>query len=125
MTEPPLWQTLSEDELAFIASRDYGVDAELHLDALKKVLFEQDGCAYDGQHWYPYEVIELCAHWLQPGHAREFAACTLLVIKNVVQGHDRCTDLVYKFECRASDYARLPPELSEQIIAAYVASGLV
>jgi len=124
VTELPLWKTLSEDELKFIAGRDYGVEVERHLEALKKVVFDQDGYLGEGQYWFPYEVIELCSYSLEPGHAREFVACTLLVIRNVVGGYDRTHDLSEMFDNHATFYAELPPELSEQVMAAYIASGL-
>ena len=99
------------------------MDVDRHLAALKKALFEQDGRLDEDQHWWPYEVIELCAHSLHPGHEREFAACTLLVIDAVADGYDGSTDLSAKFESMAAVYSALPTELSEEILAAYIRSG--
>jgi hypothetical protein len=109
----------SHDELVFIASLDYGQGAEQHLAALRSVLSERGGIVGDGQHWYPYEVIELGANWLQPGHEREFALCTLLVIENVAAGADTSTDLVAKLAGQAADYDRLPAPLRDLILSAY------
>ncbi len=109
----------SDEELAFIGGLDHGQDAEKHLAALRRVLSEKGGIVGDGQHWYPYEVIELGAHWLQSGHEREFALCTLLVIENVAAGTDTSTDLAAKLAERAADYDRLPAPLRDLILSAY------
>ncbi|HZX79057.1 hypothetical protein [Lysobacter sp.] len=119
-----LLDTLSDDELRFIAERDYGVDCDAHLAELLKLIREQSGVLSDEQFWHPYEVIELCAHALEPGHEREFAACTLVVINAVATGYDTSTRLDWKFNDRADDYDRLPSELRELILAAYAATGL-
>ncbi len=110
---------LSDEELAFIGSLDHGQGTEQHLAALLSVLSESAGIVGDGQHWYPYEVIELGANWLQVGHEREFALCTLLVIENVAAGTDTSTDLVAKLADRAPDYDRLPAHLRDLILIAY------
>ena len=75
--------SITESEPTFIAGLDYGQKQDQHLDALRKVIFEQDGVSTRPQYWFPYEVIELGAHSLESGHEREFAICTLLVV-------DRC-----------------------------------
>lgn len=114
--------TATEAELRFIAGLDHGLDAEQHLVALRRLIFERD-CAFEaGEHWFPYEVVELGAHWLQAGHEREFAICTLLVIHAVRTGFDKSSDLAEKFEQRASDYSMLPAALSAAILAAYADS---
>ena len=112
-------------ELDFIARRDYGVESEKHLGALRRVIFEQSGIPLSGQEWFPYEVIELGAHHLQAGHEREFAICTLLVIGAVEAGFDTSTDLSQKFHDRAADYDALPVSLRDEILAAYTrANGI-
>lgn len=113
-----LLESLTEAELRFIAEGDYGVDADLHLDGLVKLLREQSGAPSEGQYWYPYEVVELGAHSLKPGHEREFAACTLLVIDAAATGLD------WKFDERAGDYDRLPTPLRDLVLDAYFAVGL-
>ncbi|MEM7359899.1 MAG: hypothetical protein AAF431_12435 [Pseudomonadota bacterium] len=112
-------QTLTEEELRFISNLDYGCGAEKHFVVLKKVIFGQDGVGNYDQSWYPYEVIELGANWLQPGHEKEFTACTLLVIHNVMKGNDGSTDLDYKFESHAKDYDQLPEKYRSLVLAAY------
>lgn len=109
----------TDSELAFIAGRDYGVESEKHLAALRRVIFEQSGIPLSGQEWFPYEVIELGAHHLQAGHEREFAICTLLVIGAVKTGFDTSTDLSQKFQDRAADYGALPASLRDEILGAY------
>jgi hypothetical protein len=109
----------SDEELVFIASLDYGQGADKHLAALRRVLSERGGIVGDDQHWYPYEVIELGANWLQTGHEREFALCTLLVIENVAAGADTSTDIVAKLADQAADYDRLPVPLRDLILSAY------
>ena len=116
-------KSLTDDELKFIANRDYGVDSDLHLDALRKVVAEQDGSLTEEQFWYPYEVIELGAHALVPGHEREFAACTLLVLRAVASGYDRSMQLDWKLSDHAQDYDSLPPILREAVLNAYIRAG--
>lgn len=113
-------ESLTEDELKFIADRDYGVDSDLHLEALRKVVGEQAGAFTEQQSWYPYEVIELGAHALVPGHEREFVACTLLVLRAVATGYDRSTQLDWKFSDHTQDYDALPPALKQAVLDAYV-----
>lgn len=121
MDTKDLFGSLTEAELKFIAEGDYGVDTDLHLDELVKLLHEQGGVLSEGQYWHPYEVVELGAHSLKPGHEREFAACTLLVINAVATGYDTSTRLDRKFDERASDYDRLPPPLRDLVLSAYMA----
>ena len=116
--------TMTDDELRYIAARDYGCDVDGHLAALRRVLFDQHGDFAEGDTWCPYEVVELCAHSLEPGHEREFALCTLLVIRAVAKGFDRATSLEAKFDEHASDYQSLPPELRDAILAGFMAVEL-
>ncbi|MCD0278322.1 hypothetical protein JWH04_05065 [Xanthomonas melonis] len=116
-----LLQSLTPGEVRFIAQRDYGHDAERHSQALASVI-ARGGRFEQGEEWYPYEVVELGAHTLVPGHAREFAICTLLVIAAVADGFDLSTALADKFQDRADDYAKLQPQLQQAILAAYAAA---
>ncbi|ASK94206.1 hypothetical protein KWH04_20025 [Xanthomonas campestris pv. trichodesmae] len=116
-----LLQSLTPDEVRFIAQRDDGQDAERHSQALASVV-ARGGRFEQGEEWYPYEVVELGAHTLVPRHAREFAICTLLVIAAVADGFDLATSLADKFQDRADDYAKLPPDLQQAILAAYAAT---
>ncbi|WP_372375423.1 hypothetical protein [Xanthomonas axonopodis] len=116
-----LLQSLTPDEVRFIAQRDDGQDAERHSQALASVV-ARGGRFEQGEEWYPYEVVELGAHILVRGHAREFAICTLLVIAAVADGFDLSTTLADKFQDRADDYAKLPPDLQQAILEAYAAT---
>lgn len=118
-----LLKSLTDDELEFIASRDYGIDADLHVTELKKLVASQGALPAEGQHWYPYEVIELGAHRLVPGHEREFAVCTLLVLRAVDAGFDTSTLLEMKLEDRAADYRALQAPLGDVILSAYESAG--
>lgn len=119
-----LLSTVSDDELAFIAGLDYGQHVERHLAALREVIFSQGGVLRRDQYWYPYEVIELGAHHLEPGHEREFAICTLLVVRAVVAGCDTSTNLSDKLARHSSDYTELPEELRTAIFEAFALAGL-
>lgn len=112
-------QSVTENELRFISNLDYGCDAGLHYEALKLVIFEQNCLSKHEQIWYPDEVIELGANWLQPGHEREFTICTLLVIHNVLVGGDDRHDLAYKFENHATDYDQLPEEQRALVLSSF------
>lgn len=118
-----LLKSLTDSELKFIAERDYGIDADVHLEELRKLITSQNGFLTDGQYWHPYEVIELCAHSLTPGHEREFTACTLLVLRAVASGVDKSTTLDWKLEDRAQDYDALPAPFRDAILDAYQLAG--
>jgi len=115
----PLIKSVSESELSYIAELDYGQDSHRHFESLRAVILGQDGSLREGQIWYPYEVIELGANALRPGHEREFVICTLLVIQAVTDGFDSSTDLTTKFSDRAQDYDLLPPMLRDEVLRAY------
>ena len=123
MDFPTFLNSLTDDELKFIAGRDYGVDSDLHLEALRKLIADQGGLPTEGQFWYPYEAIELGANSLIPGHEREFAACTLLVLRAVASGYDTSTQLDWKLSDRAQNYDQLPSNLREAILDAYAQAG--
>lgn len=118
-----LLKSLTPNELLYIAERDYRVDADLHFEALCSWI-QQGGKLEESHYWYPYEVIELTAHYLEAGHEREFTACTLVVIDAVASGYDKGTSLEWKFEDRAGDYDKLEPDLRDAVLAAYLAAGL-
>jgi len=115
--------SITDDELTFISGLDYGQNRDRHLEALRKVIFEQDGVPTREQYWFPYEVIELGAHSLKPGHEREFTICTLLVINAVLTGFDNATDLCAKFSDRAAEYDALSVSLRDELLAAYQNAG--
>lgn len=117
-----LLTSVTESELAYIASLNYGLQAQQHQAALRKVIFEQDGQFQEGQHWFPYEVVELGSHALAAGHEREFTICTLLVVLAVKTGFDSATSLPTKFGEQAESYDALPPVLRGEILNAYEAA---
>ena len=49
-----LLDSLNEDELKFIAARDYGEKADVHLSELHKLIRDQRGTFSDAQYSYPY-----------------------------------------------------------------------
>lgn len=112
----------TDAEIAFIAALDYGQDAARHEEALRRVIREQHGRLEEGQHWFPYEVIELGAHQRHPGQDRVFVICTLLVIRAVLSGFDGSTDLAEKYRSKAVEYAMLPGDLAEAVRAGYAAA---
>ena len=112
----PVITSITDSELAYVAALDYGQDAPEHLDALRSVIFNQGGELKD-------EVIELGSHMLSPGHEREFAICTLLVIRAVVSGFGSSTDLSAKFSDRSKDYDALPAALRDEVFNAYIVAG--
>src|SRR6476646_7315158 len=101
-----LLKSLTPEELRFIAERDYGEDADLHLDGLR-LMVAQGGQFSEGQHWHPYEVVKLTSNRLTPGHEREFAASTLLVLAAVASGYDSETVVDWQFQWCAEDYDKL------------------
>lgn len=117
-----LLTSATESELAYIASLNYGLEAEQHMSALRKVIFENDGQFQEGQRWFPYEVVELGAHALTSGHEREFTICTLLVVAAVRSGFDSATSLTVKFGEHAASYDVLPPALRAEVLNAYEAA---
>lgn len=110
---------LTDDDIRDIAASDYGVDADRHYAALNALIVAR-GVPAEGQFWYPYEVIVLCSNALSAGRETTFAACTLLVLQAVRLGYDTMTNLDAKFADRSQDYDRLPCELCDAIVAAYV-----
>lgn len=118
-----LLRSLTPSELRFIAESDYGVDVDLHFEAIKKLIANPEHRLTEDDYWYPYEVIELCAHSLKLGHEREFVACTLLVLHMVASGYDTSTDLESKLDDRAQDYDLLPAAYREEILGAYLQAG--
>lgn len=121
--EMDLVKTISAEEVGFIAGLDYGQDRESHEAALRSVIWENADRFTEGQQWFPYEVVELGASHLQAGHEREFAICTLLVIRAVATGFDKATDLAEKRASKVWEYGQLPAQLADAIDVEYVAAG--
>jgi len=104
--------------LRFIASRDYGEDSARHLEALRAVVFDQDGRFQDGQNWFPLEVVELGAYSLVPGHEREFFFCTMLVLF-AIQNGESSVDPETLFANASEHYDHLEPDLREEVLRAF------
>ena len=121
-----LVRSATDSELKFVAELDYGVDAHLHLSALQRLIrvVEGDFTQLDEHCTYPREVIELGACWLQQGHEREFAICTLLWIHAIVTEADACMELQDLFDQRSADYQRLPSHLQDEIQRAFRSAGV-
>lgn len=115
----PLLKTITEEELRYIAALDYGQNQERHFEALRAIVFEQDGNPNKDQLWFPYEVIELGSHALVSGHEREFFFCTMLVLQSVLIGYDTSADLASKLSARAQEYDQLPHALRDEVLNAY------
>ena len=118
-----LLRSVTDDELRFIASLDYGVAQDEHYEALKKVLHEQKGLFQEGQYWCPYEVVELGANSVKPGHEREFTICTLLVLQAIISGFDPARDANEMLSARSLEYDKLPQELSKLVLETYESAG--
>ena len=111
MTLAELLTSLTEAERDYIATRDYGIDAAKHREQLEIVIARGGAIDMPTQYWFPYEVIELCKNHLDDGHEREFAACVGLVLKNVLDGNDKSTDIEAMLDCTAAHMAKMPAEL--------------
>jgi hypothetical protein len=116
MTLAALLESLTDHERDFIAGLDYCNDAEQHRAALDHVI-ASGGCVdFDSKgYWHPYEVVELGKNWFQSGHAREYAACLGIVLKNIERGADKSNDLESIIENEADSISLLPIELKTLI----------
>ena len=114
---PLILKSITESELQFIASRDYGEDSARHLEELRAVVFDQDGRFYDSQNWFPLEVVELGAYSLVPGHEREFFFCTMLVLL-AIQNGESSVDPETLFANASEHYDHLEPDLREEVLRA-------
>ena len=118
-----LLKTATESELEYISGLDYGQNADVHLAALKAVIFDQAGNLTEDQRWFPYEVIELGSNALVPGHEREFFFCTMLVLQAARNGYDTSVDVLDKLTNRATEYDKLPALLRDEVLRAYYLAG--
>src|SRR5712671_4333200 len=111
MSIEELLNSLNEDERNYIASRDYGNDAERHRAELDIVIGHGGAIDMATQYWFPYEVIELCKNHFEEGHEREFASCTGIVFKNMLEGIDKASDIDSIQNCITPQISKLPSEL--------------
>jgi hypothetical protein len=114
----PLIKTITESELHFIASRDYGEDSARHVEALRCVVFEQEGRFREDQNWFPLEVVELGAYSLEPDHEREFFFCTMLVLLAIHHG-ESSVDAETLLANAGEHYDQLGPELRDEVLRAF------
>ena len=122
MTLAELLRSLTSRERDYIASRDYGTDTRKHRDALDSVIRRGGAVNMAAEYWAPYEVIELCKNQVEDGHEREFAACAAIVLKNILDGSDRSTDIASLTEVVAPHIERLPDELQALLNALFDAA---
>ena len=106
-------QSISENEIEYIANLDYGQDNEKHKVALKNLIFNQVCKSLPEQHWFPMEVIELGSYSLSKGHEKEYTICTLLLLMNVPD------DINNLFESQSKTYDLLPNKYRDLIVSAY------
>lgn len=111
MTLPQLLASLSDVARDYIASRDYGNDAAKQREQLDIVIEQAGSIDMPTQSWFPYEVVELCKNQFEFGHEREFAACMAIILKNILDGRDKSTDVEAMLEHVAPEMGKLPPEL--------------
>lgn len=115
----PFLATARPEELAFIAGLDYGQDKVEHLAALESLLFVRRCKFLAGEHWFPYEVIELGTNSVKPGHEREFTLCCLLVLEAINDGFDSAQDRESKFSSIEPLLGQLPDDLATILLEAY------
>ena len=108
-----LIRSISESELEFISKADYGQEFLRHKEALKKLIFEQNGIVNADQYWFPYEVIELSRWSCKEGHEREFAISNVIIALSILGGADGSNSVEYMFEQLSNEYESLSSELKE------------
>ena len=111
-------ESISEAELNYIAAADYCRDIDQHKNALKELIFLQNGIMQKGQYWYPYEVIELNRWSCEEGHEREFAICHLIIALSIMAGTDISNSASHMLEKLENEYQKLPKELCELVVNA-------
>lgn len=116
MVVSELLNSLTDEELSFIAGLDYGTDLVRHLKALRGVITRGGNVHMETEYWYPYEVIELGKNAIQVGHEREYAACMALVFLNMASGQDKMNDVPYLLESQSENMALLPSYLQDMLL---------
>ncbi len=111
--------SLTDAEREFIAGLDYGNDQERHREELDR-LIEHGGVLTvrdRDQLWYPYEVVELGKNWRQAGHDREFVACGIIVLLNIIHERDEMNSLDAGLEVVVKALGQLPLHLRDLLEA--------
>ena len=88
MILPDFLNSLYDAERNFIASLDYGCQAEDHRRSLDHLIENAGRIAPKTPLLCHYEVVVLGKNWLQEGHGREFVACAAIVLQNIIEGLD-------------------------------------
>ena len=109
MTPQEYLLSLTDDERNFIANLDYNRDIPKHRKELDLVINNGGSIKGIEQHWYPYEVIELGKNYLEPSHEREFTACAIIVLLNIISGEDACNDLDIGIDTIVDNLVNLKP----------------
>jgi hypothetical protein len=109
-------KSITQGEILYIASADYGMDVEKHKSALQTLIFEQDGIITQDQNWYPYEVIELRRWRCELSHEREFAICNLIIALSIINGADSCNSTEDMLDSIANEYDKLPNDLRDLVV---------
>ena len=110
-----LIKSISESELDFISNADYGQECLRHKEALKKLIFEQNGVINSDQYWFPYEVVELSRWSCKKGHEREFAISNVIIALSVLGGADGSNSIEFMFEQLSNEYEGLASELKKVV----------
>ncbi|MBC3875820.1 hypothetical protein [Undibacterium flavidum] len=111
-----LIKSISESELEFISKADYGDEYLRHKEALKKLIFEQNGIVNADQLWFPYEVVELSRWSCKEDHEREFAISNVIIALSILGGADTTNSTEYMFDQLSHAYERLPLELRNIVV---------
>ncbi len=111
-------KSITETELNYIAAADYGRDIDKHRNALKDLIFVQNGIVQKGQYWYPYEVVELNRWSCKEGHEREFAICHLIIALSIIAEADISNSASQMLENLQREYHKLPKDLYELVVNA-------
>jgi len=109
-------KSIAPEELKFISEADYGQDSEQHLQALEKLIFEQDCVVNQKQYWFPYEVVELCCWRCKEGHEREFAICNIIMALSIIAGADGSNNPKHLLDTIGPEYDKLPVPLRELVV---------
>ena len=124
MKPPEYLLSLTDAERDFIANLDYNQDISKHRKELDLVINNGGSIKGIEQHWYPYEVIELGKNYLDKDHEREFTACAIIVLLNIISGEDQCNDLDIGIDTIVDNFVRLKP-IHQQLIEPLLDSVII
>ena len=107
----PLIETVTDEELWFIAGLDYGQKQEQYFQALRELIFERKARFFAADHEL-YSLIRLGVVSITEGHEREFVICNLLVIHAVTTGFDTLTEMEILLSNSNAPGLNLPSDLA-------------